>query len=75
MKFSLTSLVDHLKPVAVAGASVFGYLTSTEFVPKNIFLGLVIWQILTRGAALVDAFKALYNFVKSIFTSSEDARP
>ena len=69
MKFSLTSLVNHLKPVAVAGASVVGYLSSTEFVPKNIFLGLVIWQILTRGASLWDAFRALVNFVKGLFKS------
>lgn len=64
-KTSWQTFWGFVKPVAVVTAAVFGFL---GVAPKTIFAGIIVWQLLTRGGAIADAFVAIYN---AIFNKDE----
>ena len=68
MNFTWKRFWEHLNPVAVFLAAIAGYF---GFFPKFIFLGIIIWQILTKGAtlwsALVSFFTTIYGWIKGAF--------
>lgn len=66
--FTWRAFFEKLNPVAILLAAVAGYF---GLFPKFIFLGIIIWQILTKGAtlwaALISFFTTIYGWIKGIF--------
>ena len=68
MNFTWQRFFDHIKPVAIFLAAILGYL---GIFPKLIFLGIIVWQILTRGSTLWSAVISFFNtvggWIKGVF--------
>jgi hypothetical protein len=64
MNFTWRRFLDELKPVAVFLAALFGYL---GFLPELIFLGIMVWQIVTRGATIWAFFNTIFGWIKAPF--------
>lgn len=63
---SWTTFWGFIKPVAVVTAAILGFL---GIAPKLMFTGIIVWQLLTRGGAIANAFVAIYN---AIFKKQEE---
>lgn len=59
MNFTWRRFLDELKPVTVFIAALLGYL---GIAPKLILLGIMVWQIVTRGSTIKDFFVTIWQW-------------
>lgn len=63
MNFTWRRFLNELKPVAVFLVALLGYFGLLP--AKAVFLGLVIWQIVTRGSTIKDFFVTIGLWIKN----------
>jgi hypothetical protein len=42
---------------------IIGYFTTSQFVPRNLFLAIIILSFLFRGASIVKGFVDFWNYI------------
>lgn len=65
MNFTWRRFLDELKPVAVFLAALFAYFGLAPV--KLVLLGIIIWQVITRGSTILAFFNTIVQWIKKPF--------
>ena len=65
MNFTWRRFLDELKPVAVFLSALLAYFGLLPV--KIVLLGIIVWQIITRGSTILAFFNTIVQWVKKLF--------